>query len=224
MPNNKSNNTLIVFAKLPEPGKVKTRLARDLGEKKAARIYSAMAQDVIARVSGSEVYNTAIFFDPPGKLHEVRHWLEESVLESGRGGSVLFLPQEGDSLGQRISSAFEKMFSSGSGRVVIIGTDCLELTKDMIEETIGALTDYDSVLGPAEDGGYYLLGLSRYTPELFQKIDWSTNLVLEQTISRINYNGLTCKLLETLRDIDNLNDLNTLSGNIELTKGNPLCS
>ena len=98
------------------------------------------------------------------------------------------------------------------------------MTKDTIEETIGALRDYDAVLGPAEDGGYYLLGLSRFMPELLQKIDWSTNLVLEQTISRINDNGLTYKLLETLRDIDNLNDLNSLSENIELTKGNSLCS
>lgn len=223
MSKNIGNNALIVFAKLPEPGKVKTRLARDVGKKRAALIYSLIAKDVIDRVSKSREYNTAIFFDPPEKINEVKDWIGEGIVESGPGGSGLFFPQEGGSLGERISRAFGKMFSSGADRAVIIGTDCIELTACTIEQAFGALRDYDAVLGPAEDGGYYLLGLSFLTPELFQQIDWSTKFVLEQTIGRIREKGLNYKLLETLRDIDNLNDLNSISKDIHLTKENTIC-
>lgn len=219
MPDKVENNTLIVFAKLPEPGKVKTRLAQDLGEQRAAEIYSDIARDIISRVSESSTYETLIYFDPPDKKNEITLWLKEcTYIESER-----LIPQEGGSLGERILSAFESIFSSGAKSAVIIGTDCTDVNANMIEESFQELREYDAVLGPAQDGGYYLLGLNSLIPELFQEIGWSTEYVLEQTISRLNKLGLNYKLRETLRDIDNLNDLNSVSKNYALGKDNTIC-
>ena len=208
------NNTLIVFAKLPEPGKVKTRLAQDLGNERAAEIYSTIAQDIISRVSKPLLYETVVFYDPPEKRNEAALWLKDCM----QTNSEHLIPQEGDSLGERISGAFESRFYSGTKSAVIIGTDCIDVTADMIIESFGELRNYDAVLGPAEDGGYYLLGLNYFIPELFQGIDWSSGLVLEQTISRLNKLGANYTLRETLRDIDNLNDLNSVSNDFGLGK------
>jgi uncharacterized protein len=216
MPDKVENNKLLVFAKLPEPGKVKTRLAEDLGDVRAAEIYSYIARDIISRVSKSSTYETVIYYDPPDKKNDVAIWLKDCA----QTDSERLIPQEGSSLGERILGAFESIFSSGAMSAVIIGTDCTDVTAKMIEETFGELSEYDAVLGPAEDGGYYLLGLNCLRPELFQDIDWSTDIVLEQTLSRLNKLGLNYKLRETLRDIDNLNDLNSVSKDLELTKKN----
>lgn len=201
------NNTLIIFAKFPEPGKVKTRLARDLGDNKAAEIYSGIARDIISRVSKSPAYETVIYYDPPDKKNEIALWLKDLT----KIDSEHLIPQEGSSLGKRISGAFERVFSSGGDKAVIIGTDCTDVTASMIENTFSDLRNFDAVLGPAQDGGYYLLGLKQFVPELFQAIDWSTELVLGQTLSHLDMLGYNYKSLETLRDIDNLNDLNSLS-------------
>ncbi len=207
MPDKAENNTLIIFAKLPEPGKVKTRLARDLGDEKAAEVYSDIARDIVSRVSNSSIYETVIFYDPPEKKKEITHWLKDCA----NTDSEHLLPQRGGKLGDRISGAFERIFSLENKRAVIIGTDCTDVSAHMIEETFLDLKNFDAVLGPAKDGGYYLLGLNQFVPELFKDIDWSTDLVLGQTLSRLDRLGYNYKLLETLRDIDNLNDLNSLS-------------
>lgn len=206
MPDYSPKNVLIVLAKLPEPGEVKTRLAKDLGVKKAAELYSLIARDIISRVSASERYTTALFYDPPDKKNEIISWLEDiATIESCN-----YFKQEGNILGERISSAFEIVFSSGAERAVIIGTDCMEVSAEMIEETFNALKEYDTVIGPAEDGGYYLLGLNRFLPDLFLDIEWSTEHVFQQTLTRVKDGGLTLKLLKTLTDIDNLEDLNRM--------------
>jgi len=214
MPDRVENNTLIVFAKLPEPGKVKTRLAQDLGNERAAEIYSTIARDIISRVSKPLLYETVIFYDPPEKKDEVDLWLKDCAQTDNEH----LIPQEGGSLGERISGAFESIFYAGANSTVIIGTDCTDVTANMIGETFGELKEYDAVLGPAEDGGYYLLGLNCFIPGLFKEIEWSTELVLEQTISRLNKLGANYKLRETLRDIDNLKDLNSVSNDFELGK------
>lgn len=207
MSDHSHKDVLIVFAKLPEPGKVKTRLAKDLGDQKAAEIYSVIARDIISRVSSSEKYTTAIFYDPPDKKNEIISWLEDiAPVESHN-----YFEQEGNILGERISYAFEKVFSGGADRAVIIGTDCSEVSAEMIEDTFEELRGYDTVIGPAQDGGYYLLGLSRYDPLIFQDIEWSTERVFEQTLRRVQEQGLNCKILKTLSDIDNIEDLKRTS-------------
>ncbi|NIS75616.1 MAG: DUF2064 domain-containing protein [Deltaproteobacteria bacterium] len=194
-----SRNTLIVFAKYPEPGKVKTRLAEDIGAERAATIYSYMAETVINNVSNQGNYRTEIFFDPPDKDKEIRSWLGNTPDS--------YLPQHGDTLGGRISNAFRTVFSGVSDRAVIIGTDCLDVSADMVRYAFECLENYHSVIGPADDGGYYLLGLNRYEPEIFQNIDWSTDQVLKQTMGRIKEKGLSLFMLDPLTDIDTVFDL-----------------
>ncbi|GIW47976.1 MAG: hypothetical protein KatS3mg078_1853 [Deltaproteobacteria bacterium] len=190
---------LIVFLKYPEPGRVKTRLARDIGWKNASLIYSEIAQSVIGKVSKSSEYETLIFFDPPEKKEDVRRWLKNANLN--------LLPQEGNPLGERMLNAFEKAFSLGAKSAVIIGTDCMEVSDKTVLEAFQALREVDAVLGPARDGGYYLLGVNRAFPWIFKDIKWSTSLVLSQTIKKIEEKKLRFKLLKTLTDIDTVRDL-----------------
>lgn len=192
-------NVLIIFVKYPEPGKVKTRLAEELGDRKAAEIYSLMAETIIGNVFHSGRYETAIFFDPPGKKDEIKKWIGK--------GSERYIPQEGKTLGDRMSNAFGRVFSDGARNAVIIGTDCVDITSETLEEAFGILGETDVVIGPAEDGGYYLLGLNNHEPTLFRDISWSTGLVLDQTVGRIQEAGLSFKLLRTLTDIDTAGDL-----------------
>lgn len=192
-------NTLIIFLKYPEAGKVKTRLAKDIGAEKAARIYSNMAKQIVDKVSNSGNYNTVIYYDPPEKKNEIAKWLE--------GKGFHFSQQTGDTLGRRISSAFSEVFDQGAERAVIIGTDCIDITPDIINQTLDLLNLNDLILGPADDGGYYLLGLKKYIPGIFEKIDWSTERVLNQTIENIKQLGLEYDLLTSLRDIDDVYDL-----------------
>jgi rSAM/selenodomain-associated transferase 1 len=194
------NHMLLVFVKYPEPGKVKTRLARDIGKDKAARIYSVMAKTVVHNVSKSREYKTMIFFDPPERKSGFESWLQNN-------GHNLF-PQKGKSLGEKMANAFSKAFSLGAEKVVIIGTDCVEISDEIISQVFDKLHKVDVVLGPAEDGGYYLLGLKEPIPEIFSDIHWSTNLVLNQTLEKLVEKGLKFKLLKTLRDVDTAGDLN----------------
>lgn len=190
---------LIVFLKYPEPGRVKTRLARDIGRRNASLIYSEIAQSVIGKVSKSNEYKTIIFFDPPEKEEEVRRWLKNT--------NLTLLPQEGNLLGERMLNAFERAFSLGATSTVIIGTDCMEVSDKTVLEAFRALREVDAVLGPARDGGYYLLGLNRPFPWVFKGIEWSTNLVLSQTIKKLEEKKQRFKLLETLTDVDTIRDL-----------------
>jgi len=200
MTNNKEKTTLIVFLKFPEPGKVKTRLAKDVGEERAATIYSNIAKTIVENVVDHDSYKTAIYYDPPGKEEEIQQWIGNQTLQ--------YYAQKGNFLGDKISNAFEEVFINGSEYAVIIGSDCVDVSSDTIKEALTLLNENDVVLGPANDGGYYLLGLNKHRTEIFQDIDWSTEQVLNQTIEKILENNLSYRLLKILKDIDNVNDLN----------------
>ncbi len=197
---NNPNHILLIFVKYPEPGKVKTRLAKDIGKKNAAQIYATMAKAVIDNLSKSKKHKTIIFFDPPERKTDINNWLQ--------CGGCKFFPQNGSSLGEKMANAFLRAFSLGAEKAVIIGTDCIDISNDLINESFSTLHKTDVVLGPAEDGGYYLLGLKKPIPEIFNNIDWSTNRVLNQTLEKLREKKLRFKLLQTLKDIDTANDLN----------------
>ena len=193
-------DVLMIFVKYPEPGKVKTRLAKTLGAKEAARLYRVMAEDVI-RCLGTNVhgrYDTIIFFDPPDRASDIKDWL-------GNGRS--YTPQSGRDLGEKLANAFRTVFDLGARRAAVIGTDCLSITGEIITETLQHLDKKDVVIGPAEDGGYYLLGLSRNIPELFDSIDWSTDKVFRQTVEKTKRLKLSYTTLEPLKDLDEPSDL-----------------
>ncbi|MEM9548147.1 MAG: TIGR04282 family arsenosugar biosynthesis glycosyltransferase [Bacteroidota bacterium] len=185
---------VIVFVKNPELGKVKTRLAATLGDEKALEIYLKLlyyTRDVLMDVKDAERYvYYSSFIDNndkwPNQIFEKR------------------LQQQGD-LGNRITSAFQAVFESCE-QVVIIGSDCPQLTAGHIQDAFQVLESNDVVMGPSHDGGYYLLGIKEYYPALFQEISWSTDKVFEETLQVAKQKNLKVGRLEVLTDIDYAED------------------
>jgi rSAM/selenodomain-associated transferase 1 len=193
-----SDRALIVFLKHPRPGAVKTRLVQALGAEVAAGLYRVLAESVLqATIARAGEYERLVFFDPPDAAEAVRAWLP----------GVRLLAQSGEDLGARMADAFGRAFHRGASRVVIVGTDAPGVSRETVVEAFRALDEAGVVVGPAEDGGYYLLGLRAPRPELFAGIDWSTPGVLEQTRARAAAAGLTMRELQRRRDIDTLDDL-----------------
>lgn len=188
-----SSKALLIFIKNPELGKVKTRLAETLGDPKALKIYLSLlayTRQVALKVS-AERY---LFYS-----RYVENQDEWSPLDFHK------LTQEGEDLGVRMLNAFQLSLSRHQ-KAVIIGSDCATLTSDIIEDAFLKLDEVDCVIGPATDGGYYLLGMREVQPELFQQIPWSTENVRSLTIRRIKKSGRTYALLPELSDIDREED------------------
>lgn len=193
-----SDRALIVFLKHPEPGTVKTRLIPVLGAEIAADLYRALCEVVFAgTVPRPGEFERLVFFAPPEAAEQVRGWLP----------GVRLLPQAGGDLGARMSGAFARAFDRGAERAALIGTDSPAVSRATVVEALEALDAADLVLGPAEDGGYYLLALRKPRPELFDGMTWSTTVVLEETVARADTAGLRVHLLAPLRDIDTPEDL-----------------
>ncbi len=140
----------------------------------------------------------AIAYAPADAGEDIRTWL---------GPGMQLMPQSGENLGERMRNAFSEGFDRGYTKIIIIGSDCPAVTQELINEALHKLDRHDAVIGPAADGGYYLIGLRRSAPELFTGIDWSTEQVLKQTIERCTTLHLHYVLLPELRDIDRMEDL-----------------
>lgn len=193
-----SNRALIVFLRHPRPGAVKTRLVPALGADRAAELYRLMAEAVLQQtVPRPGEFERLVFFDPPEAAEAVREWLP----------GVRLLAQSGGDLGARMADAFDRAFRRGATRVAIIGTDAPGLSRQTVTEALDALDAADVVLGPAQDGGYYLLALRASQPRLFAGVDWSTPRVLEETLARAATVGLGVRQLARRRDLDTLDDL-----------------
>ena len=197
----KNDNALIVFLKYPETKKVKTRLAKNIGARQATELYREMASFIADSFSGSKKWETFFFYTPEERKKEILEWLG--------GRDTFFFAQEGESLGQRMSHAFGKCFSLGFRNIVIIGTDCVMITKEDVETAFSLLSGggFEAVLGPATDGGYYLLGLCRKTNALFEDMQWSTARVFKETEKRLRENDLRHAVMRELTDIDEEKDI-----------------
>ncbi|MCI0485319.1 MAG: TIGR04282 family arsenosugar biosynthesis glycosyltransferase [Blastocatellia bacterium] len=191
---------LIVFTRYPESGRTKTRLIPALGPGGAARLHREMAEHTFAVVKqfGKRHRVSVVAYYTGGSKEMMKQWL----------GSAVTLRQQGDGdLGARISRAFREALRSGMNRVIIIGTDSPRLSVQILQKALDALTSNDVVIGPAKDGGYYLIGLRREIPELFKDIPWGTSHVLEITLEIAHRIGICPVLLETLEDVDRPEDL-----------------
>ncbi len=193
--------TLLVFAKAPVEGEVKTRLARAVGSRRAANVYRDVGRRVVDQLRGGGGYRTVLCYDPPSAGETVRAWLGPEGLE--------FRPQRRGDLGTRMTAAFARAFEDAE-RVCIVGTDAPGVRGDLVDEAFAALDEADVVLGPATDGGYYLLALDRPRPELLRDVPWSTPDVLRATLDRIARGDLRVHLLPSLTDIDTVDDLETV--------------
>jgi len=192
-------NALIIFAKSPVPGRVKTRLTPCLSNLEAAALYEAMLLDVLEKARQLPGVVPYLFYqEEPG----ARDYFQRTAV-----GMVL-APQEGSDLGERMEGAFANVFAAGCIRVAIIGTDSPDLPSSFIEEAFGRLANTaEVVFGPSEDGGYYLLAMSRLQRELFRDIPWSSGEVLAKSLERAEAAGLRAELLPAWYDIDTPADL-----------------
>ena len=189
---------LLVFLKAPRPGQVKTRLAADIGDDAAARVYRDLAERVLAQTAPVEhEYGRLVFFAPEGARAEVAQWLPDETL----------VAQEGADLGRRMDTAFAAAFAHGASRAALIGTDVPRLSRAHVREALAALDRCPVVLGPATDGGYYLVGLRQRQPDLFRDVAWGTSSVCTATLDRAARLGLAVHLLPPLRDVDTAADL-----------------
>ena len=191
------DRTLVVFAKVPRPGRVKTRLAASIGDTAATSLYRVLGRQVLDDVRGGS-YRIVAYIDPANELAEARDWLGEVGVD--------FRPQEGDGLGERLTRAFQREL--GRARYVCaIGTDAPAVDSRLVDRAFSELSASDLVLGPALDGGYYLIGLTEYWPALFRGVPWSTAEVLAVTLARAQTLKLRTSTLPPLADIDTVEDL-----------------
>jgi rSAM/selenodomain-associated transferase 1 len=183
---------VLVFQKNEVLGKVKTRLAAGVGEEQALEIYRQLLAKTYLALRDISVSFTTYFseFIPDNPIHSTENKLV----------------QEGQDLGERMKNAFAENFELGIEKVVLIGTDCPSLEGIHLSQAFEALDQSDLVLGPARDGGYYMIGMKRRADFLFEGITWSTELVLSQTLALAAAQGMQTSLLPVLEDIDTLED------------------
>ena len=190
---------LLIFARVPVLGRVKSRLAAGIGEPAALAVYHELLAITRTAVAGARVPATVWLADATGP--------EPTATEAHEWPDLTTRCQLAGDLGQRMTAAFAAAFAEGAGRVAIIGTDCPGLCAAHLVQALALLASHDVVLGPATDGGYYLLGLRRPQPELFIHKTWSTDSVLADTLADAHRLGLRVALLSELRDVDTADDL-----------------
>lgn len=177
---------------------MKTRLAKEIGKAQALNAYRALVQRQLEVLADEKTIE--IHYSPGDAGTEIRLWL---------GDSANYYPQLEGGLGTRLYGAIRNAFRRGAGEVICIGGDCPQLDGSHFKQATNLLEDdRDLVLGPTEDGGYYLIGMKRPIPELFEDIPWSTSKTLEVTLKKAKKSSLRVHLLETLYDVDKAEDLN----------------
>ncbi|MAN27599.1 MULTISPECIES: TIGR04282 family arsenosugar biosynthesis glycosyltransferase [Mesonia] len=193
----KNKNLLLIFTKNPELGKCKTRLAKSIGDEAALSIYKHLLQHT-ASVSHQVNSDKQVFYS--------KEIIQEDDFDSNLFQKKL---QQGKDLGIRMSNAFAEAFQEGYQKVIIIGSDLYDLHSETIEEAFQNLDTHEVVIGPAKDGGYYLLGMKSFIPEIFQQKKWSTATVLQDTLADLKSKKVT--LLATKNDIDTFEDIKGIS-------------
>ena len=190
-------HSLAIFARLPIPGEVKTRLSPAVPPELSALLYLAMLTDAFEVAMGAGAERVDVFWASVGN--------QAPDLAVPQGVAVRH--QQGADLGERLAAAFAELLPDPADRAVVIGADCPDLHPAVIRQAFAALDDHDLVLGPARDGGYYLIGLRRPAPALFDRVSWGTDRVFAQTLEWAERGGLRVATLGVLADIDTSEDL-----------------
>ena len=190
---------MLFFIKNPEKGKVKTRLAAAIGDKMAVKLYKRFVLEMLFTLN-SGTFLFYLCYYPETSLNDLKDWL---------GDHYLYMPQNGQDLGERMKNGFLEAISMNFKRVVLIGSDIPDLPLEFIEEAFGSLLEKEAVIGPSLDGGYYLIGFrdKTFSPRAFDGIHWNTESVFEETLRALEQEGLSVHTLQPLRDIDTVNDL-----------------
>ena len=189
--------TVLLFLKAPLAGEVKTRLAATIGSQDALKIYRTLAEGQMERLPAG--WDVEIHFTPSTALPEMQEWL---------GADHSYRPQVNGDLGERLSVAVEQAFAAGAISVVCIGADCPALDATHLHQAGQALASgADIIFGPANDGGYYLVGLNLPETAIFKNIPWSAEDTLNVSLQAADRLGLKAQLLEPLHDVDTIEDL-----------------
>lgn len=191
---------LIVFTRFPEAGKAKTRLIPELGADGAADLSIELighVMRVVSSVSERESIDVSVWFTG----------CDEDGARQLAPGPYTYREQAGADLGSRMSAAFAAAFDDGYDSIVIVGSDCPELSESIVSTAFQELADADMVLGPAADGGYYLIGLRAPRPVLLEGVEWGSGTVFDSTVAIAGEHGLSVATLPTLRDVDRPEDL-----------------
>lgn len=194
---------IILFTRYPQPGKVKTRMIGQLGSQGAADLHVRMTEQVVRRIKPTL---------QPGEIELQIHYYggTDPEMAAWLGKEFTYHAQQGNDLGQRMANAFKQAGRGGAKQILLIGSDCPDIDMNILLTGLKKLADHDLVLGPAADGGYYLIGLpaaGMRQANLFNNISWSTDRVLQQTIKQAENAGFSYYLLPQLHDIDRPEDL-----------------
>jgi rSAM/selenodomain-associated transferase 1 len=196
----------ILFARTPVPGRVKSRLLTHLTPEQACRLHVASVLDTAELL--------ASVFQQRARLARWIFWSELPAPDSSGFGlppSLRCALQQGEDLGERMGNAFKQAFGGGARRVVIIGSDSPHLPASRIAQSFVALEAHDCVLGPADDGGYYLVGCRRFDPSIFHHVTWSSPTTFQQTLANASRIGYKTYVLESWYDLDEWRDIQRLS-------------
>ncbi|WP_028377509.1 TIGR04282 family arsenosugar biosynthesis glycosyltransferase [Leeuwenhoekiella sp. MAR_2009_132] len=188
-----SDRALLIFTRNPELGKVKTRLAGGVGDEAALEIYKFLLAHTVSITTGLTA-DKQVFYSE--KIRSGDFWDDDKFTKK---------LQHGKDLGERMNKAFAQAFRAGYKKVIIIGSDMYDLSQQDLEKAFALLDDHDFVVGPAEDGGYYLLGMTFLKPELFQDKTWGTETVLKDTLADLKEESFI--LLPTRNDVDYYEDI-----------------
>ena len=202
--------TVLVLVKEPVPGRVKTRLAADVGDAAAVRLYRAFGQDVLAAVRAAGL-PPRICFDPPEAENAIRAWL----------GEVEAFPQCPGDLGARMAAAFGRAFARGAAKALLVGSDLPDLPPEILTAASQLLDDHDAVLGSNPDGGYHLIGftLHGFAPHVFEDVPWSTPGVLAATRDALRVAGVSWAETPPWCDVDDVRDLRALAARLAHAPG-----
>jgi rSAM/selenodomain-associated transferase 1 len=194
---------LLFFVKYPAKGKVKSRLAAVIGDEPAAKLYTDFLMQMLSTLKTGD-FPFYICFHPRSALKDLKEWL---------GNKHHYIPQKGKGLGERMKNGFIEAFSMGHERAVLIGSDIPDLPLDFVEEAFASLKKKDAVIGPALDGGYYLIGFNdkTFSPQVFEGMAWGTETVFDETRKALKKLRRKVHTLPYQRDIDTVEDLTNLS-------------
>jgi rSAM/selenodomain-associated transferase 1 len=204
----KVHSAVAIMAKAPQPGQVKTRLCPPLSHAEAAQLYQCFLRDKIAQVDGLQGTAPVVSYSPDDS---------QPLFKDLAPPHFTLIPQRGDDLGARLLCTFDRLFQQGYTQVIVVDSDTPTLPTAYLEEALSliAARENDVVLGPTEDGGYYLIGLRQSHPELFERMPWSTAQVFPETRRRSARSRLTVACSASWYDIDTPEDLTRLMESLD---------
>jgi rSAM/selenodomain-associated transferase 1 len=193
------NNKILLFVKYPNNGAVKTRLAESVGERTASALYQCFVDDILTTLSGINA-QILICYYPVHLKDKMVTWL---------GSQYGYIPQIGESLGERLQYCCNMSLNEGAEKIIVLASDIPEISEEIIKKAFSQLEDNDMVIGPSDDGGYYLIGFRKksYDNNIFEDISWSSRLVFKETLDKMDGYQKRYFILDTLNDMDTIGDI-----------------